>query len=114
MGLKRLHVFCCIMAFIAGNPAQKETCQPCHNHRWSQPALPLPVISCCGFHRHPTEFSTMMNNNTHLNRNNARSVGYRGATINQRSNMTDSEQTSENECENSSPGPQNPQNQPTQ
>ncbi|XP_077072553.1 epithelial-stromal interaction protein 1 [Siphateles boraxobius] len=54
-----------------------------------------------------------MNNYTHLNRNNARSGGYRGNTINQRSNMTDSEQTSEYECAQNSPGTQNPQNQPT-
>lgn len=57
-----------------------------------------------------------MNQYTYQNRNNARSGGYRGNTINQRSNMTDSEQTNENECEKNSPGnvTQNPQNQPTQ
>ncbi|KAK9969726.1 hypothetical protein ABG768_027876 [Culter alburnus] len=56
-----------------------------------------------------------MNQYTYQNRNNARSGGYRGNTINQRSNMTDSEQTNENECEKNSPGnvTQNPQNQPT-
>ncbi|XP_048048970.1 epithelial-stromal interaction protein 1 isoform X2 [Megalobrama amblycephala] len=56
-----------------------------------------------------------MNQYTYQNRNNARSGGYRGNTINQRSNMTDSEQTNENECETNSPGnvTQNPQNQPT-
>lgn len=55
-----------------------------------------------------------MNQYTYQNRNNARSGGYRGNTINQGSNMTDSEQTNENECEKNSPDTQNPQNQPTQ
>jgi len=109
MVLKRLHAFCCIwiMVFIAGDDhaTQKETCQSCHNQlwhfQWSAAAVYLQA-----------EFSSMYNSN--LYRNNARSGGYRGNTVNQRNNMTDSEQqTSEYECNNST-GTQNPQNQPTQ
>lgn len=57
-----------------------------------------------------------MSQYTYQNRNNARGGGYRGNTINQRRNMTDSEQMNANECETNSPGnvTQNPQNQPTQ
>ncbi|XP_067299449.1 epithelial-stromal interaction protein 1 [Pseudorasbora parva] len=55
-----------------------------------------------------------MDQYTHLNRNNARSGGYRGNTINQRSAMMDSsEQPNEYEYEKKSPDTQNPQNQPT-
>ncbi|XP_073701111.1 uncharacterized protein epsti1 [Garra rufa] len=52
-----------------------------------------------------------MNRSTQLNLKSG-SGGYRGNTINQRSNMTDSEQTNEY-CENNQPSTSNPQNQPT-
>ncbi|XP_050975508.1 epithelial-stromal interaction protein 1 [Labeo rohita] len=52
-----------------------------------------------------------MNRSTQLTRNSGRSGGYRENTINQRSNMTDSEQTNEC-CEKNLPSTSNPQNEP--
>ncbi|XP_073768687.1 epithelial-stromal interaction protein 1 isoform X2 [Danio rerio] len=53
-----------------------------------------------------------MNHYKHPRRNAVERGGYRRHTINQRNNMTDSGQTNNNECPNSSPGTSNPQNQP--
>ncbi|KAI2660425.1 Epithelial-stromal interaction protein 1 [Labeo rohita] len=73
-------------------------------------SLPVPAVSCFSVRNHATEY-TSMNRSTQLTRNSGRSGGYRENTINQRSNMTDSEQTNEC-CEKNLPSTSNPQNEP--
>lgn len=55
-----------------------------------------------------------MNQYKHPHRNAVERGGYRRNTINQGNNMTDSEQTNNNECPNNSPGTSNSQNKPEQ
>ncbi|XP_016101230.1 ABC transporter F family member 4-like isoform X3 [Sinocyclocheilus grahami] len=92
---------------LAGNPTQRE--------RLAINAITnsLPVISCsaaCEAQESRDRIYYSMDRSTHLNHD---SGGYRGNPVNQSSNMTDSEQTNEYDCENNSPSTSNPQNQPT-
>ncbi|XP_016341846.1 epithelial-stromal interaction protein 1-like isoform X3 [Sinocyclocheilus anshuiensis] len=76
----------------------------------------LPVISCsaaCEGQESRDRIYYSMDRSTHLNHNSGGRGAYRGNPVNQRSNMTDSEQTNEYYCENNSPSTSNPQNQPT-